>query len=162
MWLSTLSHLSQIYIVNITQYHLHVWFELHLQWLCINFWTVSKFDGFVMKRNIILFNTFVSKVTAENTLKKDKDSTEIPLGTISMWLFLLPSDANFSVLFSVTNFRADYTAILINAVPSKNAVSANIEHRRYFHYASYFWSIHHCGIRLFVHCTYVWYGRYCL
>ncbi len=37
------------------------------------------------------------------------------------------------------------------AVPSKNAVSANIKHSRYFHQTSNFWSIHYYGKRLYVH-----------
>ena len=40
---------------------------------------------------------------------------------------------------------------IISAVPSKNAVSANIKHSRYFQYTFNFCSFHYCGKRLYVH-----------
>ncbi len=42
--------------------------------------------------------------------------------------------------------------IVYNSVPqSKNTISTNIKHSRYFHLMSNFWSFHYCGKRLYIH-----------
>ena len=51
------------------------------------------------------------------------------------------------------------THMSTSAAPSKNAVSANIKHTRYpgtSSKTSYFWSIHYCSKRLFVHMLKMW------
>ncbi len=52
---------------------------------------------------------------------------------------------SFSLSYLTQEFSLSQTSMLSCAVPSKNAVSANIKHSRYFHWTSYFWSIHYYG-----------------
>ena len=53
---------------------------------------------------------------------------------------------------SITTYKktADFI-IKHSAIPSKNAVSTNTQHNRYFHETSNFCSIYYCGKRLYVH-----------
>ena len=62
-----------------------------------------------------------------------------------IWVWVANTTARKSILWHC------YALCNSSAVPSKNAVSADINHSRYFHWTSNFWSIHYCVKRLYVH-----------
>ncbi len=72
-----------------------------------------------------------------------------------MWFMVNKPIPNEGKVYRFDGTNLNHPSSLIRyfnaAVPSKNAVSANIKHKRYFLFTSSVWSIHYCGKRLYVH-----------
>ena len=86
----------------------------------------------------------------------------LPFGILSNLTFLyghfLTHVVDWEGVGWLQSFRKIYSCLSIPQEqycrPSKNTVSANIKHIRYFHQSSNFWSIHYYSKSLYVH---VWY-----